>query len=127
VDSAVLLPVAAASAALGRWAGLLMMALVPPLVDREGLARVVGGRTRPRDLAAGTVLAVPAVVWYAWLEPIRFGCGQAAVLLGVGAWAWYVHRRLGGTTGDCLGFACYLGQVLVLLAAAAQPISLAGH
>ncbi len=120
VDRAELLPVAAASSGLGRWAGLMVMALAPPLVDREGLARDVGGRMRPRDLAVGAALAAPAIVWYAWLEPVRFGCGLAAVLLGAGAWAWYVRRRLGGTTGDCLGFACYLGQVLVLLAAAAQ-------
>ena len=127
VDRAELLPVAAASSALGRWAGLLMMALVAPLVDREGLARHVASRINLRDLAAGTVLAAPAVVWYAWLEPIRLGCGLATVVFGTGAWAWYVRGRLGGTTGDCLGFACYLGQVLVLLAAAAQPVSLAGH
>jgi adenosylcobinamide-GDP ribazoletransferase len=127
VNRAELLAVAAASSGLGRWAGLMMMALVPPLVDREGLARDVGSRIRPRDLAVGTVLAAPAVGWYAWLEPIRFGCGLAAVLLGAGAWAWYVRRRLGGTTGDCLGFACYLGQVLVLLAAAAEPVWLPGN
>jgi adenosylcobinamide-GDP ribazoletransferase len=127
VDRAELLPVVVASSGVGRWAGLLLMAVLPPLVDREGLARDVGSRIKLRDLAAGTVLAAPAVVWYAWLEPIRFGCGLAAVLLGAGAWAWYVRRRLGGTTGDCLGFACYLGQVLVLLAAAAQPVSLAAN
>jgi adenosylcobinamide-GDP ribazoletransferase len=127
VDRAELLPVAAASAGLGRWGGLLMMALVPPLVDREGLARDVGSRMRLRDLAAGTVLAAPAVLWYAWLGPVRFACGLAAVLLGTGAWAWYVRRRLGGTTGDCLGLACYLGQIVVLLAAAAQPVSFAGN
>jgi adenosylcobinamide-GDP ribazoletransferase len=127
VDRAELLPVVVASSGVGRWAGLLLMAVLPPLVDREGLARDVGSRIRPWDLVAGTVLAAPAVVWYAWLEPIRFGCGLAAVLLGAGAWAWYVRWRLGGTTGDGLGFACYLGQVLVLLAAAAQPVPLAAH
>jgi adenosylcobinamide-GDP ribazoletransferase len=51
---------------------------------------------------------------------VRLACGLAAVLVGAGAWAWYVRRRLGGTTGDCLGFACYLGQLLVLLAAIAR-------
>ena len=28
-------------------------------------------------------------------------------------------RRLGGVTGDCLGFGVYIGQILILLAACA--------
>jgi adenosylcobinamide-GDP ribazoletransferase len=126
VDRSDLLPVVIVSAALGRWAGLVMMALAPPLVDREGLARNVGERIRWRQVFLGTVLAGPAVLWEAWREPIRFGCGLAAVLLGTCAWAWYVRRRLGGTTGDCLGFACYLGQVLFLLAAVFSPVASEG-
>jgi adenosylcobinamide-GDP ribazoletransferase len=121
VDRSELLPVVTASAALGRWSGLLMMALVPPLVDREGLAREVGERISAPQVVVGTLLGIPVVLWYAWLAPVKFGCGLAAVLLGDLVWAWYVRRRLGGTTGDCLGFACYLGQVLFLLAAVANP------
>jgi adenosylcobinamide-GDP ribazoletransferase len=40
--------------------------------------------------------------------------------------AWfvpYLRRRLGGVTGDCLGAACYAGQLLVLLAASVLPSS----
>jgi adenosylcobinamide-GDP ribazoletransferase len=121
------LPVAAASAGLGRWAALVVLALVPPLTDREGLARAVGERLRLWQVVAGTVLAVPAALWYAWLEPVRLGCGLAAVLAGAWAWAWYVHRRLGGTTGDCVGFACYLGQLVVLLVAVARTDDLLGQ
>jgi adenosylcobinamide-GDP ribazoletransferase len=119
LDRSIVVPVAAAAAGLGRWAGLLVLAAVPPVQDQDGLARAVGERMRPWHLVAGTVLAAPAVVWYAWLEPIRLGWAAAAVLVGAGGWAWYVRWRLGGSTGDCLGFACYLGQLLVLLTVAA--------
>jgi adenosylcobinamide-GDP ribazoletransferase len=110
-----LLPVAAASGALGRWAGLVLMMTAPPLESREGLGRAVGARTGLWQVVVGALLAAPTC-WYAWLEPLRFGGGLIAVLVGALAWAWYVRRRLGGTTGDCIGLACYLGQVLLLLA-----------
>jgi adenosylcobinamide-GDP ribazoletransferase len=119
LDRSVLVPVAAASAGLGRWAGLVVLAAAPPLTDHDGLARAVGERMGPWQVVAGTVLVAPAVAWWAGLEPVRLVCGVAAVLVGAGGWAWYVRRRLGGTTGDCLGFACYLGQLLVLLLALA--------
>jgi adenosylcobinamide-GDP ribazoletransferase len=115
LDRSIVVPVAAASAGLGRWAGLVVLAALPPLQDHDGLARAVGERLGPWQVIAGTVLAAPPVAWWAWLEPIRLAWGVAAVLAGAGGWAWYVRRRLGGTTGDCLGFACYLGQLLVLL------------
>jgi adenosylcobinamide-GDP ribazoletransferase len=115
IDRSELLNVAAASGALGRWAGLVVLAVVPPIAGREGLARNLGERLGAWQVVAGTLLGVPAVLWYAWLEPVRCGCGQVVVLVGSGAWAWYVRRRLGGTTGDCIGFVCYLGQLLFLL------------
>jgi adenosylcobinamide-GDP ribazoletransferase len=115
LDRSLLVPVAAAAGGLGRWAGLVVLAAAPPLRDQQGLAGAVGERMGPWSAVAGTVLAAPAVAWYAWLEPVRLGWAVAAVLVGAGGWAWYVRRRLGGSTGDCLGCACYLGQLLVLL------------
>jgi adenosylcobinamide-GDP ribazoletransferase len=115
IDRSDLLSVAAASAGLGRWAGLVVLAAAPPIAGRDGLARDMGDRLGAWQVVAGTLLVVPTVALYGWLEPVRCGCGQIAVLVGACAWAWYVRRRLGGTTGDCVGFACYLGQVLFLL------------
>jgi adenosylcobinamide-GDP ribazoletransferase len=120
VDRSDLVSVAVASAGLGRWAGLVVLTAVPPIAGRDGLARDVGDRLGAWQVVAGTLLAVPAVAWYAWLEPVRWGCGQIVVLVGSCAWAYYVRRRLGGTTGDCVGFACYLGQVLFLLTVVVQ-------
>jgi adenosylcobinamide-GDP ribazoletransferase len=114
LDRSLLMPVTAASAGLGRWAGLMVLATAPPLKDHDGLANAVG-ELGPWQVVAGTILAAPAIAWYACLEPVRLMCGVAAVLVGAGAWACYVRQRLGGTTGDCLGFACYIGQLLVLL------------
>jgi adenosylcobinamide-GDP ribazoletransferase len=94
---------------------------VPLMAGRDGLARDVGDRLGAWQVVAGTLLAVPAVAWYVWREPVRCGCGQLAVLVGSCAWAWYVRRRLGGTTGDCVGFACYLGQLLFLLVVVRYP------
>jgi adenosylcobinamide-GDP ribazoletransferase len=116
-----LLPIAIAAAAVGRWAGVIVMASVSPLADREGLARDVGERIGRWQVLAATALTLPAIAWYAWLDPVRIGCGIIAVLLGTAAWSWYIRRRLGGTTGDCIGFACYLAQIFFLLAAAARP------
>src|SRR5262249_11912381 len=100
---------------LGRWAGLVVLAAAPPIAGRDGLARDVGDRLGAWQVVAGTLLAVPTVAWYAWLEPVRCGCGPIVGLVGSSAWARCVRRRLGGTTGDCVGFARYLGQVLCLL------------
>jgi adenosylcobinamide-GDP ribazoletransferase len=116
----VVIAVSAAAGGLGRWSALVVMAAVPPIADREGLARGVGERIGLREVLVGGLLAVPSVGWYAATAPGRLGCGLAAVLVGAGAWGWYVRRRLGGVTGDGLGFACYLGQMLVLLAAVAR-------
>ncbi len=93
---------------------------LPPGGEREGLAKDVGQRIRPWEVGLGLLLAAPGVAWWAWLQPAR-----ALVALGVlaGVLALFlmvVRRRLGGITGDCLGCLCYLGQLAVLLTAAAR-------
>jgi adenosylcobinamide-GDP ribazoletransferase len=114
-----LVVVVAASAAVGRWAILVMMAAAPPVPDREGLSKDVGQQAGVRDLLLGTLTAVPGAAWFAWSAPARAGLGVAAVVIVVLLWASYVQRRIGGVTGDCLGCGCYLGQCVVLLAAVA--------
>jgi adenosylcobinamide-GDP ribazoletransferase len=121
LDRTTLLPIAIAAGTVGRWAGVIVMAAAPPLADRESLARDVGGRIRRWHVLAATALTLVAMAWYAWLDPVRAACGIVAVLLGAASWAWYIRRRLGGTTGDCIGFACYIAQIVFLLAAVAQP------
>lgn len=109
-----------ASAAIGRWMMVALMIWVPPIVERESLARDVAHSLTLRDLFVAAAWALPAVAVFAWY--FRWNALLAAVFLVVTAW-WFarlVVRRIGGMTGDCLGAIGYISQVLVLLAAAAR-------
>jgi len=119
LDPVVLVTASTASAAIGRWCILLLMAAVPPVPRREGLAKDVGQRIGGRSVVLGALLTVPGIAWYAWLRPRGCGFAVAASLIVIAVWAWYVRRRLGGFTGDCLGAGCYAVQVVVILVAAA--------
>jgi adenosylcobinamide-GDP ribazoletransferase len=112
---------AACSAALGRWAILLLMAAVPPVPHRDGLGKDVVERAGFREIAIGLLFAAPFVASFAVWQPVRSLGGAAAAGLVVLGWGWYVKGRIGGVTGDCLGCGCYLAQCAVQLAAVAHP------
>jgi len=116
---AVLLATTVAAAAWGRWVILPIMALVPPVSDRPGSARDFGQGVGAREVVLGLLWALPAMLPFIAGRP--WNAAAAFVASGVFL-AWfvsYLRRRLGGVTGDCLGAACYAGQLLVLLAASA--------
>ncbi|HEY3785654.1 MAG TPA: adenosylcobinamide-GDP ribazoletransferase [Steroidobacteraceae bacterium] len=87
------------------------------------------------------------LAWSRWLRPLKSGQGErfawhlhggwiacwtvillvASVLLapvlaiaplGIAAWGWWLHRRVGGVTGDCLGAGVEIVEVLLLIALA---------
>jgi adenosylcobinamide-GDP ribazoletransferase len=61
--------------------------------------------------AAATISPLLALV--IWREPVA-ACGIAVVILAFVLWLRrLLLRRLGGTTGDCLGFAAYFGIIAV--------------
>jgi adenosylcobinamide-GDP ribazoletransferase len=109
-----------ASASLGRWLVLPVMAWLPAVRDRPSLASDVGRRVGVREVVVGAFLAVPGVVPLAWLSPGRFLVAILVLMIALGWIINTIERRIGGVTGDCLGFTCYVGQVLVLLVAAAR-------
>lgn len=115
-----LLPAIVASATLGRWSILLLMWLVPPVPQREGLAKDVGSRATPARLAWATCLALPGVAAWGWQAPGRLAVAWLVACTAMWVWGRYVQARLGGITGDCLGTGCYLGQLIVLLVAIAE-------
>lgn len=105
-----------AAAAAGRLWAVLLAAILPPVA--EGIAARTGG-VPPRRALAALALTLPGVLPLAWLSPMPV-LVDAAVGVAILWWlAWFLRRRIGGSTGDCLGFAAYVGQLTLLLAVAA--------
>jgi adenosylcobinamide-GDP ribazoletransferase len=109
-----------ASSAVGRYVMVLAMALLPPVARRESLAQAVGStlsRWSWVECSAWVSLATaPFIVFL----PVQFLVAVLLVFAAALGLLRVVHRRLGGITGDCLGCLGYIGQVAVLLAAAAR-------
>ncbi|AIT07784.1 cobalamin biosynthesis protein CobS [Sphingomonas taxi] len=105
-----------AAAAVGRLWAVLLVAILPPVAT--GTAARAGG-VPPRRALAALALTVPGVLPLAWLSPLSL---LVAAAIGVAVLGWlarFLRRRIGGSTGDCLGFAAYAGQLTLLLAVAA--------
>jgi len=120
LPAALLIPALIASAAFGRWLAVAVMVLVPPLDQPGSLARDIGQRAGLRQLAGATLLLVPFAWSLAMLFPLALLAGISASLLFLLWFRQFLLRQLGGVSGDCLGFAVYTGQVLILLATAAR-------
>lgn len=82
----------------------------------EGKARPVAQRMSPRVLAASFALGLPWLFVPDWRAGV---CALAVALVLRFALARYFARRLGGYTGDCLGFAQQLFELVVYLCALA--------
>ncbi len=105
-----------ASACFGRLLVVLMMAIVAPARGGPGLAKDIASGVGVRTLGGALVAAVPGLTPLVLVAPVAL---IGAILAGL-AFAWWFRRlllrRLGGSTGDCLGFAAYAGQLILLLA-----------
>jgi adenosylcobinamide-GDP ribazoletransferase len=77
----------------------------------EGTARVLVEATRLWEMALFGVLA--AVVAFGTITPLR----ALPAFVAISGLRWLCSRRLGGITGDCLGAAIELAEVLFLLCA----------
>ncbi|HMF44482.1 MAG TPA: adenosylcobinamide-GDP ribazoletransferase [Polyangia bacterium] len=95
---------------VARWLAALLIVLFP-YVRAEGLGRAFSGAAGRVQAAVATGITVVVV---AVLGPplILPALGTAA---GVLAFAFWLHRRLGGLTGDVYGAAVELAEVLMLL------------
>jgi adenosylcobinamide-GDP ribazoletransferase len=101
----------------GARAGLPMfMALVPP-ARADGLS--AGAATPPvGSVVAAGLLGVAALAL--GLGPVSGFIAIILVLLAIGFLAWFCMRQIGGQTGDVLGTLEQVGEVLILLTAAAS-------
>jgi adenosylcobinamide-GDP ribazoletransferase len=106
-----------AAATFGRLLVVVLMTLVAPAPQGTGLAKDVASGVGPAILLTALATALPGLLGFAVLNPLPL----LAASLAAGAFAlWFralLLRRIGGSTGDCLGFAAYAGQLILLLAA----------
>lgn len=108
-----------AAATFGRLLVVALMLLVSPAQGGGGLAKDVASGVGFSTLLLAAATAMPGLLLFALWQPLAL----LAALIAAGLFLlWFrqlLLRRIGGTTGDCLGFAAYAGQLILLLTAAA--------
>lgn len=109
-----------ASATFGRLLVVAMMALVAPAPGGGGLAKDIGSGVGGGTVVLALAAAIPGLALFAAAEPLRLLAAIAAAAIFALWLRRLLIRKLGGSTGDCLGFAAYAGQLILLLAAAAR-------
>jgi adenosylcobinamide-GDP ribazoletransferase len=110
-----------ASGGLGRWTILLVMARIAPIENRDGLAKDIGGQLSWTSVGASIIIALPLLAWAFIVVPVNTYAALIICIVFALFFAWNLKRQLGGSTGDCLGFACYVGQLLTLLCFSTHP------
>jgi adenosylcobinamide-GDP ribazoletransferase len=95
--------------AVARWLAAPLIVLFP-YVRAEGLGRAFNGEAGRVQVAVATAITV-VVVGVLGTQLILPALGAAAAVL---AFAFWLHRRLGGLTGDVYGAAIELGEVVML-------------
>lgn len=109
-----------AAACLGRLGVVCLMALVAPAPGGGGLAKDIGIGVGRQTLTLGMLMGVPGLAGLALLKPVSLLAGVGMILLFLFWFRALLLRRIGGSTGDCLGFAAYAGQLILLMAATAS-------
>lgn len=108
------------SGAMGRLVILAVMALVPPVPARDGLAKDVGQVADWKTFGLGLFWSAPTLslaLLNDWRAMILAVMAIAVFLVWYRA---YLIRRIGGVTGDCLGFAAYVGFIVTILVLARE-------
>ena len=95
---------------IARWLAALLVVLFP-YARAEGVGRAFSGEAGRLQAAIATVIAVVTVA--ALGAPLVLPALGTAVV--VFAFAFWLHRRLGGLTGDVYGAAIELGEVSMLV------------
>jgi adenosylcobinamide-GDP ribazoletransferase len=102
-----------AAHALGRGAALWALLRHPPAAG-DGLGASYAARASSGAVGAGVAASLVIAAAAGWVAAFALVCAGGA--LGMGRWA---RTRLGGLTGDVLGAIEQIGEVIVLVGAAA--------
>ncbi len=105
------------AATFGRLWAVLLATILPPPLDAGGISARLGRGVPWLRTAAALALSIPGVLPLLLLQPAALAIGVGAGLLFLWWLTRFLRGRIGGSTGDCLGFAAYMGQLAVLLAA----------
>jgi adenosylcobinamide-GDP ribazoletransferase len=108
-----------ASATGGRLMAVFVMRTVRPAPVEGGLARDIAADVDTAHTLLAVGLAAPALLALAYSSPWALLSAAVASLIFLFWFRVLLLRRVGGSTGDCLGFAAYMGQLIFLLAAVA--------
>jgi adenosylcobinamide-GDP ribazoletransferase len=102
----------------GRLVILAVMAVVPPVPARDGLAKDVGQVADWGTFWRGVMWCAPLVLFALVYDVFGMVLAGLAITVFVAWYRGYLLRRLDGVTGDCLGFSAYAGMILTTLALA---------
>lgn len=96
---------------LSRWL-VLTLAMGTRPARPDGLGSTFAGH-----IGAAQVLlsAMPVLLIGAWLFQVSFLVLAAGAAGAVALFGWYCHHRIGGVTGDCLGAAIQLAEIMTYL------------
>jgi len=108
------------SSAVGRWAMVVTMAILPPLASRHSLAIDIGSRVTPWQVGVASLWLLPGAGILCLYLPLQCALAGGLFALVLVGYLQLVRQRLGGTTGDCIGCFGYVAHVIVLLALAAR-------
>ena len=109
-----------AASSFGRLVASIAMHAIPSAPQDHpaaGLANNIGRALPPNTLAIATITAIPGLLLFALLAPVALLIAVAGALVFLIWFRRLLLHKLGGITGDCLGFAVYASQLIVLLAA----------
>lgn len=114
-SAAAAIPALIISGSIGRLVILAAMMCIPPVPEREGLSKDIGQVADAATFVWGAALASPILIWFLWRDPVGLVAVTIALAVFVAWFRAYLLRRLGGITGDCLGFSAYVGIVVTTL------------
>jgi len=108
-----------AAATFGRLLAVITMLTTPSVPSASGLARDIIVTLKIRDIALALLLTLPGLLPFAFGAPLAVALATAAAVIFLIWFRILLIKKIGGSTGDCLGFAAYAGQLILLLAATA--------
>ena len=113
-----------AAATFGRLLAVITMLTTPPAPGTPGLAATLATSlltrsSAARRLRASVLLSLPGLLPFVFGAPLAMASAAAAAIVFLIWFRLLLIKKIGGSTGDCLGFAAYAGQLILLLAATA--------